>query len=322
MKQSPDDQKDADREHRCAPPFVLSHPACSGGSMIYKLLASQFGFLGVYEVGHLWARASNLFQPFDPEVQLLHQGIISEADFGQSVVDRLLNCWRIAGAQSKRLLIREHTHQFFFDNDGPTSSSDHSWIVKELSHRLSDRICLLATVRDPVDCWLGMRRSFPTLVAYDFHAYCGRFNFWLDKIDEAKAAGWPVTVFKYEDIVTQRERSLEEIGRFLGAEPAGASVPLTSVVTSGNSGRSSSSIGLRARRAYSRRFADAAKASDEYRRLVNRLGYLELRPPTSGQAVRTALQDLAGRGFKNTVLFARGIARPLTRFASSLTVSD
>ena len=64
-------------------PVVLCHAACTGGSMIYRLLVSTFGFCGISEISH-GRRTAFGFSPVDPEAQLFSIGQIDHSGFGAS----------------------------------------------------------------------------------------------------------------------------------------------------------------------------------------------------------------------------------------------
>jgi hypothetical protein len=170
----------------------------------------------------------------------------------------------------------------------------------------------LVTIRDPIDCWLGLQQSFSTLINYDFDGFCRRFNDWFDRIDRARAQGADIAIIKYEDIIEARDKSVGKIGSFLKAAPSEVAIPLECILSSGNSGRSSSKIARRTRRPYSRRLASAARESTAYVRLIERLDYPALATPPISDAVSYTLQNALNGA---TVYAARTIKTALRRAA-------
>jgi hypothetical protein len=254
-------------------PIALCHPACSGGSIIYRYLVSTFGWWGISEVGHQWLNRLDLFQPVDPELQLIMNGYLPESKLEDTLWERIERCHVLAQSHRTRLLVREHTHQYHFD-DQPPRTGACSWFAERWESEHHARIPILVSVRDPVDCWLGMQYSFPDLVKYDFAEYCRRYERWLNIIDEQSTSAANIHMFRYEDFVQDPAKSVEQIAEFVGVKPRQSTgSEVGQVKASGNSGRQSHVIKPRPRRSFSLGLVKSARATPEYAALCQRLNY-------------------------------------------------
>lgn len=252
-------------------PILLCHAACTGGSLIYRLLVSYYGFVGLSEVSHAWLPKSKTYLPIDPEAQLYAQGIFSQEQFAKIFYKRICCCERIVGATGKILLIREHSHQYFFSRQKDHIVMDNvSWINNAYNKERGVSLQCLLSVRDPIDSWLALRNSFPNESPFDFDEYCEKYLFFLDMAEKTNQ----VYLFKYEDLVSDAKVILNEIGKFIDRSPINADLEKnTDVESSGNSGRQSSSICSRPRRPFTIRLVRAAEASKNYKELCKRLEY-------------------------------------------------
>lgn len=255
-------------------PAIICHPACSGGTVIYRELLKRLGMWGVSEVSHACIPQPGEHVWLDPETQLFAQRKLSLAEFSKIFFDRIRSTERLAAQAEQRLLIREHSHRYFFNPlvDGIDLESV-SWVVDQ--YRLNDDrfIKTLVSVRDPIDCWLGLRHSFPRERPRQFDAYCQRY------LDFVKAADRTTDclLFKYEDFVSSPDSTTDEISAFLNLSPLPAP-SATSVHASGNSGRSGEALSLRRRRAYTNQLVHQADRSRAYQELIERLDYPPIRP--------------------------------------------
>lgn len=169
------------------------------------------------------------------------------------------------------MLIREHTHRYFFNPHHDKSTLESiSWVNDAFSKGRDESLNCLLSVRDPIDSWLGLRHNFPEEQPTVFDEYCEKYLFFLDKVERTKR----VHLFKYEDMISSPQEVLLKIGKFLGRLPVDLDFEKNSqVISSGNSGRQSSAIYARPRRPFTSRLVRAAKASKNYVELCERLNY-------------------------------------------------
>lgn len=255
-------------------PIIICHPACSGGSLIYRLLVAQFSLAGVSEISHCFPNTATAFFPSDPERSLLASGLIDLAEFGEIVFKRIANCEAICREKGKRLLIREHTHSYFFDEcvQQPTTGGP-SWIADQFRIVSDRRIKCIVSVRDPIDCWLGLHANFPEIALTDFHQYCLRYKRFLDSLKNSDEAE-DFLLVRYEDLIEFHDREFRRIAQFVNIPYSGRLVDSwTSVASSGNSGRQSQTLKKMPRRPFGIALLRAAGRSTAYEDLVKELDY-------------------------------------------------
>jgi hypothetical protein len=252
---------------------LLCHPACSGGSLIYRLLVAGFPVLGVSEIGHALPLPPQGFHPLDPEAQLYARGEMSYAQFGDSLRERIGRCVQIAAARNQRLLLREHTHGYLFAPAAPERiPTTFSWYLDQLSPDQRAEVPSIVSLRDPIDTWLGLRWNFPADPPHQFAEYCDCYLRLLDRVDACRSG--KVEVVKYEEVVATPERFFERVSRLLGiAASPDAIEQFAQVEVTGDSGRSSGRLGLRKRRPFTSDFIRTVEATPAYTQLVQRLGY-------------------------------------------------
>lgn len=270
-------------------PIVLCHPACSGGSWIYTVLCTHFDLIGLSEKSHAFNYPKDVFLPTDPEYSLKLAQIISSEVFGDIFIDRIRNCMRICNSYDKTLLIREHTHSYFFQND-EIAISHPSWIALRLHEKYQIPARCILTFRDPIDSWLGLQRSFPELAGGTFEQYCRNYLVFLQNAKASEIAGTALIV-KYEEFVENPEKALERVANYLSMTlTEGRSQASFEVVSSGNSGRQSDVIKIRKRRQFDYRLYNQAKKSESYKQIIEILMYLDIQhSSTSWQKVMSPL---------------------------------
>jgi len=253
-------------------PIVLGHAACTGGSLIYRIIVATFDLLGLNEVGIPRVSAINQFHPGDPEYQLFAQEKISAFDFSEIVFNRVTACEQ---RSETRLLVREHSHSFFFNTPDPAIvPSGGAWFSDLYQQRYSVQLPCLVSVRNPVDSWLGFRRNFPHQSPVEFDEYCRLYCEYLQKIDTQNAELGCFLVFKYEDLIDEPQRVIDQIADHIGEARKPADLSLVGKrLGSGNSGRVSTELVQRSRRPFSRKFVNEAEQSVHYSNLCARLGY-------------------------------------------------
>lgn len=254
-------------------PIILCHAACTGGSLIYRLIASSFGFIGISEVSHKYNFRSTSFLPFDPEAQLYLQGIIDADEFSDIFFKRVCRCNDIFFKMGKIMLIREHSHSYFFNINKPNDIDSVSWIEGRYRKIYKESPWCLFSVRDPIDSWLGLRQSFPNIVIKDFNTYCEMYMNLLCLSEKTEN----LFMFKYEEMVRYPENTLSEISKKINIPFSSIEIEkINSIQSSGNSGRCSSELYIRPRRPFTHHLLDAANNSPAYKELCKHIGYVPL----------------------------------------------
>lgn len=263
-------------------PIILCHVACSGGSMIYRMLIANFGLVGISEVSHRVHHGEHLFIPTDPEYALLEGGEIFDTEFENIFFDRIQHCNEICQKNNKPLIIREHTHSnYFFDSPHSAIPNNPSWIAGQYKKRLDKKVKCIVSVRDPIDSWLGLFANFNDSTPKDFHEYCAKYERFIRSFFENYDKK-NMLLIKYEDIVDDQVEQLKRIAKFIDASFNGKAVnDWSQIPSTGNSGRQSKSVQKRVRRPFGIQLVQAADTSESYSYLVERLGYEHLRDSVS-----------------------------------------
>ena len=241
-------------------------------------MVSTFDLCGLCELTHARRPKLTGFFPLDPEAQLFARGEIDFDEFGDIMFGRIESSKRIADRQNKRLLIREHTHGYFFNpHTQDAVPTGPSWAADQFEKRLGESLPIIVSVRDPVDSWLGFRRNFVPEKPTVFADYCRIYNLFLDRLDAWQTQGNLVFQFRYEDLVADTESLMSDLGQFLGEEFSGLDLEKASTTaSSGNSGRQDATPVKRSRRPYTSRLLEQASVCPEYTRLCERLGYSKI----------------------------------------------
>lgn len=290
-------------------PIILCHVACSGGSMIYRMILANFNLVGISEISHRFPFKKEAFIPTDPEYALLNGGEITDEEFQRVFFDRVLRSAEICKQKKKILLIREHSQSYFFFNSTESSIPEHpSWIAGQYLQRLNKRIKCIVTVRDPVDSWLGLLANFPGAVSADFQEYCSKYE-WFVKSLRNNYDSDSILLIRYEDIIDNEVKQLHRIAKFLGIPFDGNTVDdWSQIASTGNSGRQGSSLQKRARRPFGTGLIREASLSKSYQFLIQELGYANL-----GDSVSTKVK-IRAKYIDIRKSFANFLARRLIRF--------
>ncbi|MFC1778434.1 sulfotransferase [Pseudomonadota bacterium] len=270
-------------------PIILCHVACSGGSMIYRMLVSNFDLVGISEVSHCYPFEKDRFIPTDPEHALLKVGELSDKEFERVFFDRIQFSNSTCVKNNKSLLIREHTHSYFFLRPAGLPIPDSpSWIAEQYSKRLGQQIKCIVTVRDPIDSWLGLCANFPGNAPRNFQDYCSKYEKFIrsyfNNYDQQN-----MLLIRYEDFVENLEVQLQCIAKFVGQPFSGKVTENWSGIScTGLSGRQNDKIEKRVRRPFGNQLLRDAAISESYRYLTEELGY-----PYLGDSVSVKLKAQA-----------------------------
>jgi len=138
---------------RPLPPVLRSvhHLACSGGTLISKVIASLPGVALISEVNPT-NRNSAGFHPTDP-LLLLEQSWrpLREGEIREAIRADIAQALRICAAADVDLVLRDHSHSDLCRGQAPRAQL---WLPSWLG--VDVRLRPLVTLRHPLDCWLGL----------------------------------------------------------------------------------------------------------------------------------------------------------------------
>lgn len=252
------------------PPIrTIHHFACTGGTLISKLIAAMPNTVMLSEIDPL----SNLMigegrNPFFAPTDLIYGARVAlrsisdqlAAQMFQASLSVLHNHLREAG---QHLVIRDHSHSHFCTEINALSRPSLRSLVQEVAPIRS-----VITVRHPLDSFLSLdRNGWRHFSPFTLDEYARRYRAFLQ-------AHGDVMIVHYEDLVESPEEQLERICLELDLPFAPGSESLLPVVSmSGDSGRKSATIGRRARHALPERIEAELKLSESFCKLCEFLDY-------------------------------------------------
>ncbi|MCI5144163.1 MAG: hypothetical protein D3923_01240 [Candidatus Electrothrix sp. AR3] len=237
------------------------------------------------------------FLPLDPEAQLYYQNILTAEQFTEIFFKRIIECNKLALQHKRPLLIREHSHSYFFSphKKDSTVEDNISWINSTYQKIQGETLPCLLSIRDPIDSWLSLRHNFPQESTKDFDTYCKNYLLFLDMAEKTKN----IYVFKYEEIVREPKKTLIVLGDKIGIKLQD-NIDISksySVVSSGNSGRQGTQLIARPRRPFTEHLVKSAEHSRHYNELCRKLGYPLLAEYIDNKVKMNILKN----NFKNTI---------------------
>lgn len=246
---------------------TLHHLACSGGTLFSKCLATMADALVLSEI-HPDRTAQPAFHPlYQAKLgygELLDPQLISGID-----MHFLREIWLaddFATSLDRRLIVRDHAHVDF-----ALRQQSRSRLVDLLSR--SFKITPIVTIRNPVEVYLSLKKK-------------GWFDGSPDDLCKAHLAlldAFPgATVFRYEDLVTDPETTVQSLCDAAGItfQPGFRSRLKNVRHLTGDSGRSGDVIAPRADKSVPAEIRAAFEASEAYGRLREWPRY-----PTDGRDV-------------------------------------
>ena len=255
-------------------PVILCHPACSGGSLIYRMIVSQFELSGISEITHCHQLPAEAFTPTDPLHSLLVAGIIDQDAFAEVFLTRIQRAIDICKQQNRKLLIREHTHSYFFNPKSENiRPAQPSWIGEQLQKRYGEEVKCIVTTRDPVDSWLGLVANFPIVAPPNIDQYSAYYLEFIETFRRNRDRH-PLMLLRYEDLIDDPVRELCRVADFLDIPFDGHMAMDRKIVpSSGNSGRQSDKLEKRPRRPFDIDLIHQLQHSEPYSDLVKLLEY-------------------------------------------------
>lgn len=250
---------------------TVHHFACTGGTLISKCISSMPCTLLLSEVDPLSSRTvSGRFAPTD----LIELARLGSKPPSQETVLRVF----LAGlsaleadvrSMGQDLVLRDHSHGHFCDSSDIPDRPTLREILMPNYQLLS-----LVTVRHPLDSFLSLRRlEWLHFLPATIEEYARRYHLFLDRYEG-------IQIFRYEDFVGNPKGLMPQFCEVLKLPYNPDFVNLFSAQKlSGDSGRSSTVIERRQRRAIPDTVQDMLVAAPIYTSLCARLGYIaDLQP--------------------------------------------
>ncbi|BAK67566.1 hypothetical protein SLG_28910 [Sphingobium sp. SYK-6] len=257
------------RDHEPTPPCTIHHLACTGGSLISKVVAALPGVVLLSEIDPLstmeLAREKPRFAPTDV--------ILALKQAARPVPERIVVNTFLAsigtmnaslGTLGHRLVIRDHAHSHFYTMVEPDSRPT----LRELLLPMAARLRSVVTIRHPLDSFGALKLN---LWKEDFHPfnleeYCIRFQKFIRRYED-------VPLVRYEDFVASPAIVLEEICDILNLPfDVSALGMIGNIRMTGDSGRTGSTIKKRPRRDLPDEI-EIQRSSRPYRDICARFGY-------------------------------------------------
>lgn len=249
---------------------AIHHLACTGGTLISRAIAAMPNVTLLSEIDPLStldATPAGAAEPFRP-LDLLRGAQIAARPADTDTIAKVFTA-AIAtlhaelSAQGRHLCIRSHPHsQFHTGASIRPRPSTHSLLARAAPVRA------VLTVRHPLDSFVSLRRARWVHFEPDTpEAYAQRYLAFLD-------AHQDIEILTYERFVTEPEASAQWLCERLALsyDPAFPE-RMQQVWLSGNSGRAGARITPRERRPIAQDVLDAARASQAFRDLCERLDY-------------------------------------------------
>lgn len=249
----------------------IHHFACSGGTLISKLLATMPNVTLLSEIDPLspdqmvlGALTAPRFQPTD---------VLYAARFATRPIDpdaiavvfkaSVKALHSEVCARGGSLVLRDHAHSQFCSH----TQSDQRPTLRKLLQDIGD-VKSVTTVRHPLDSFLSLSgNGWHHFLPFTLEEYAKRYETFLSHYSD-------VPTFRYEDFIAAPEQVLQQICETLDLPfEGGTEIFLPLLNMSGDSGRSSDKIEVRPRRDVPENIRRQAENCPAYERLCAALGY-------------------------------------------------
>lgn len=261
-----------------APIRTIHHFACTGGTLICKLISAMPNTVMLSEIDPLSTMMIGDAQnPFFAPTDLIYGARVALRSIDDGVATKmfqaglavLYNHTRMAG---QHLVVRDHSHSHFCTEVDADERPSLRAMVQEIAPVRS-----VVTVRHPLDSFLSLdRNGWRNFAPFNLEEYARRYLMFLEKHHG-------VPIIRYEDLVGAPDLYLAQICRELDLPFAANSEAILPVVAmSGDSGRKSSTIGGRERRPMPQHIVAQLDSCPSLDRLCNLLGYQKISDQASG----------------------------------------
>ena len=252
------------------PVRTLHHFACTGGTLFAKIIAALPNVFVLSEVHphSQLVKPAKSFAPSDIALLSRAAGLPDIPNLTEKLfVDAIGSVHEWTTRRGGRLMLRDHAHSDFC----MPNCSGESLLLKLLGARYN-KIIPVVTVRHPADSYAAAKvNNFiadsleDTSKYISFETYCDRYSQFLDAVE-------PDLIVKYEDLLKEPTEVLKQMCDIWSLSYDELALQVFSQFQlSGDSGRSSESIGERPPRPESEEYRQSD--AESYGRLISRLGY-------------------------------------------------
>ena len=247
----------------------IHHFACTGGTLLCKCLAVMPNVTLLSEIDPLSGlmlgkNRPNLFLPTD----LIYGARVARRPVDDAIVERIFvasvaELRRALSEQGRYLILRDHAHSHFCTEADPNQRKS----VRELLAQAGP-VRSVVSVRHPLDSYLSLlTNKWTHFSPFGLEEYAQRYRSFLVRHEH-------LSIFRYEDFVDNPDGVLNDICAELALPFVPDSESMLGIVSmSGDSGRSSSRIGLRDRRDMPDDVVAQIPQSPTYVELCKQLGY-------------------------------------------------
>lgn len=248
---------------------IVHHFACTGGTLIARLLATMPNVTLLSEIDPLstiiqaWP-GFRLFAPLD----VLYGARTALRPVDAETAERVFNAsvqelHAALHSEGAFLVLRDHPHSHFCTEVDPNGRPT----LREMLLKVAP-VRSVVTVRHPLDSFLSLgNNNWKHFTHFSLDEYSRRYLLFLDRYAD-------MPTYRYEDFVMDLEPTLERICADLAVPYFSGAEQMIGVVSlSGDSGRSSNKVGRRARRSVPDEILAETGKSKAYARLCERLGY-------------------------------------------------
>ena len=252
------------QENSPEPIRTIHHFACTGGTLISKYLAATPNTRLISEIDPHSPLSKLHFSPSD--LIMLYRNTIrpvQDAVISDVFLAGLTKIYENATQQGERLVLRDHTHSHFCTG-GELVNRPTLRDILALNFPLKS----VVTVRHPLDSFLALQANeWVHFVPQTLDEYAQRYLAFLDAYKD-------VPIIKYEDFITDQEETLQILCDQLNLAYVPDLEALTQVIMlTGDSGRTSNEIEVRARREEPPEVAQMRASSEAFHALCIRLNY-------------------------------------------------
>ncbi len=246
----------------------IHHFACTGGTLFSRCVAAMPNVCMFSELDPLSTRELDprkpSFAPTDVIRHLYYQSRpLPEAIYADTYKRAMSEVHGQLADVGLQLVIRDHPHSHYCIGDVVPERASHLSILREIADVQS-----VVTVRNPVESYLSLlSHKWVSFEPTNFDEYCRRYLLFLDQ-----HAG--LEIFKYEDLVTETDRTLERLCSALSLEfVPGAGQLISAIRLTGDSGRGGHRISPLSTRPRPDAVKQEIAASAHYSDLKVRLDY-------------------------------------------------
>lgn len=245
--------------------YIIHHLACTGGSLISKIIRDNFNCILVSEINPGYAFGTYSFTPHNLLSQFSYSSKKPLKTFRKAI--EIYNscidfCLRNI-EENQFLVIRDWSEgDFYVDKILPHNCSSREWIdAKKYS------INSIVTVRHPIESFISkVKNNWENIDNKNaLEIYCRRYLDFLNHYEGSE-------IIYYENICSNYESEFIKISKIWGQKIKKVKLPSSKKI-SGDSGRSSLKISLRPSKNINKEIKNQMKDSISYINLCNKLGY-------------------------------------------------